>query len=920
MNLFSLYATLGLDAKDFGKGVDSASRQGKGLASDLKDNIGGAAGYVGKKTSAMTIAMGHALYDMGKAAVKGAAELGKSVISEYAQTEQLVGGVKKMFGDDFTLVVDNANNAFKTAGLSANEYMETVTSFSATLLKGLGGDTQKAAEYADMAVRDMADNANTFGTDITSIQNAYQGFAKQNYTMLDNLKLGYGGTKSEMKRLLKDAQKIQRENGVRVKYSIDSFDDIVEAIHVVQKELGITGTTENEAFATISGSFNAFKSSWKNWLSGLANDEADVGQLTDDLVETGKTALANIEKVIPTVVANVTTALSSLGTTALDAGTNLLASLYTGLTGDTTSPEQIKTYIGKVFDDANTKITGLIDTGKTFFTNFLAGLNGDSKAEGNIVQKLGGLFKNFNTTKNSFITAGSTILGKFYTGLTGQTATAENIGKTLGDLFGKGITGISDFLAKGNTLFTDFLAGLNGDTAAKTTIGTTLGAICADGIANVTSLIEAGKGLFSGFLTALNEDPTSGKSIVDKLGGLFSSFNSAKDSFIALGGTILGSFYEKLTGQEATAENVGKTLGGVFDAGVEGAADFIDVAAQLMRDLETAFKSDPQSETEIETFMGGVWTAMGSGMSGVISASGNFLSNLYAAITSDKEGAEKLRKMFEETSETAEEMPISTGAAVVLSGWGLSKALPILKKGFSIFGKTFLTKALPQLALEALVYEGAYNATNPMVTYTDPKTGETTKGRGHVATNEDEENAFGFEISDEKNSFSLSRVLARAFASTFLGTQAGVLLPPTSTLLTLLEAGIEGVSDGMQAVWDWFFPSAGAEEAAPYYDEPVIVQGEPITVPPLETWDGIATWLDPAQYEQREAEPLRGSATSLEQAAQALIDAAAILSAALSGAYVELDGEKVGELVTAKVEEDVVRKMRTQFPTLAWGR
>lgn len=903
MNLFALYATLGLDAKGFEKGVDAASRQGKGLASDLKDNIGGAAGYVGKKTSAMTIAMGHALYDMGKAAVKGAAELGKAVISEYAQTEQLVGGVKKMFGDDYSLVIDNANKAFETAGLSANDYMETVTSFSATLLKGLGGDTKKAAEYADMAVRDMADNANTFGTDIASIQNAYQGFAKQNYTMLDNLKLGYGGTKSEMNRLLRDAMKIQRENGVRVKYSINSFDDIVEAIHVVQNELGITGTTEKEAFDTISGSFNAFKSSWKNWLSGLANDEADVGQLTDDLVESGKTALGNIEKVIPTIVDNVTVALSGLGKAATDAGATLLANLYTGLTGDVTSPEAIKTLIGGVFTDASAKISGLIDTGKTFFTNFLAGLNGDSKAEGNIVQKLGGLFKNFSTAKNSFILAGSTILGRFYTSLTGQEATAENIGKTLGDLFGDGLTGISDFLGKADTLFTDFLSGLNGDTVAKDSIGGILGTICADGISSVTALIDAGKGLFSGFLKAINGEPGKEAGIKIKLASLFSSFTAAKNSFISLGGTILGSFYEKLTGQEATAENVGKTLGGLFDAGVLGAADFLGVAEQFMRNLETAFKSDPQSEGEITTFFDGVWTAVGNGMGGVIAASGHFLSNLYEAITSDKEGAEKMRTLFEEKSEEAEEAPLATGAALYLTGFGLYKTLPALAKGLAKISPTLFGKTMPTLALEALIYEGAYNSTNPMVTYTNPETGEKTKGRGRVATDEDEEAAFGTGQSSAKAHGGASR---RFFVSADI----------QQMIAELIEAGEShyGVSESRADEWlniisSGKYPASG--EA--YRNMALEVENAYKAMKELQERDDYSA-------EEREALPITESATHLGRAAQALIDAAAVLASALAGARVELDGEKVGELVTGKVQEDVVRKMRTQFPTLAWGR
>ena len=192
------------------------------------------------------------------AATATTAVVGASV-SEGAKLEQSRGGVETLFKDDADTVKANADKAFETAGLSANDYMEQVTSFSASLLNSLKGDTAKAATVADQAMVDMADNANKFGTDIGSIQNAYQGFAKQNYTMLDNLKLGYGGTKSEMERLLKDAGKISG-----VKYNLDNLADVYNAIHVIQEKLDVTGTTAREASTTFSGSFGAMKSAVKN--------------------------------------------------------------------------------------------------------------------------------------------------------------------------------------------------------------------------------------------------------------------------------------------------------------------------------------------------------------------------------------------------------------------------------------------------------------------------------------------------------------------------------------------------------------------------------------------------------------------------------------------------------------------------------
>lgn len=172
--------------------------------------------------------------------------------------------------------MEYANTAYQTAGMSANQYMETVTGFSASLLQSLGGDTAAAAEVANQAVIDMSDNANKMGTSVESIQNAYQGFAKQNYTMLDNLKLGYGGTKAEMERLLADAEALQAKNGEIVEYSIDSYADIIEAIHVIQTDIGITGTTAEEASTTIEGSLNMMKAAWTNLLTGVADDTANL--------------------------------------------------------------------------------------------------------------------------------------------------------------------------------------------------------------------------------------------------------------------------------------------------------------------------------------------------------------------------------------------------------------------------------------------------------------------------------------------------------------------------------------------------------------------------------------------------------------------------------------------------------------------
>lgn len=241
--------------------------------------------------------------------------VGKQAISSYADYEQLVGGVETLFKKSAPVVEKYANEAYKTAGISANQYMEQVTSFSASLIQSLGGDTQKAAEYGNRAIIDMSDNANKMGTSMEMIQNAYQGFAKQNYTMLDNLKLGYGGTKTEMQRLIKDASKmtdVQKELGITVDGSSMSFGNIVNAISVMQKSMGIAGTTSKEASQTISGSVNAMKSSWQNLLTGMADDNANFEQLINNFVDSILTVGDNILPRIKTVITGISQMISGL--------------------------------------------------------------------------------------------------------------------------------------------------------------------------------------------------------------------------------------------------------------------------------------------------------------------------------------------------------------------------------------------------------------------------------------------------------------------------------------------------------------------------------------------------------------------------------------------------------------------------------
>lgn len=277
----------GDELKDFKENEDKAGQSAVKMGDLIKANL------ISETIMGGIKKLGSLMGDLAKKAF----ELGKQAVASYAEYEQLIGGVETLFKESSGIVEGYANNAYKTAGLSANEYMTTVTAFTASLLQSLNGDTAKSAEVADMAITDMADNANKMGTSIEMIQNAYQGFAKQNYTMLDNLKLGYGGTKGEMERLLADATAISG-----IEYDISNLNDVFQAIHIIQGELGITGTTAKEASTTISGSLASMKSAWSNMLTGIADENADFGLLIDNLVESIMTVMDNLLPRISTTI------------------------------------------------------------------------------------------------------------------------------------------------------------------------------------------------------------------------------------------------------------------------------------------------------------------------------------------------------------------------------------------------------------------------------------------------------------------------------------------------------------------------------------------------------------------------------------------------------------------------------------------
>lgn len=296
---------LGKSLGDTGDDAEKAKKKADGFGSAWKKAL--------TKLKPAAAAAVKALAAVTAAAAAAFGAVVKQSVEDYSDYEQLVGGVETLFKSSSDKVVAYANNAYKTAGLSANDYMETVTSFSASLLQGLGGDTEAASVIADQAITDMSDNANKMGTDMEMIQNAYQGFAKQNYTMLDNLKLGYGGTAGEMARLINDSgvlgdtMKVTEQTVNEV-----SFDKMIEAIHVVQTNMGITGTTAKEASETIQGSVSAMRAAWKNFTTGMADDTQDFDTLVDNVVDSVDTVADNVIPRIQKLLPRLTQGLSDL--------------------------------------------------------------------------------------------------------------------------------------------------------------------------------------------------------------------------------------------------------------------------------------------------------------------------------------------------------------------------------------------------------------------------------------------------------------------------------------------------------------------------------------------------------------------------------------------------------------------------------
>lgn len=586
MDVFNLQAKITLDVSDYEKNLNTAAGHMRNFGSTVEGIVQGIA---------MTVAT------VFSAAAAGTAALVKGATEEYARFEQLVGGVDALFGEAAGKTLqENADAAFQTAGLSANAYMDTATSFAASLIQALGGDTAAAVDMVDMAVTDMADNANRMGTDIGSIQHAYQGFAKQNYTMLDNLKLGYGGTKAEMARLINDTgilgDTIVELSTMTQKGNFEevvSFDLVIEAIHQVQEEMNITDTTMEEASGTIEGSINTMKAAWSNWQAGLADPDANMTVLTDNLVSSFQTAADNV---IP--------AVQRIG--------DSLTQVFTHITGIDLTP------VTAVFDNLKTSLT---DIGAAFADG---GISGGFEAITAQIETLTGL-------DLSGVTQGFTGIGEAFTEIgaafmsggaeSGLIAVVEQIEQLTGlDLSGikEGISGIFEAFGDIAGAFEQggVLGGFSNIAATLTDLTGIDFTYFVSGVQDVVAVIsEAAPGI-----------NTKVQEIFGGLQELFTVFSEYLSAIWPIISPIITGMINAFTGFITIAF---ETLAGLFSNILDAISGAVEAVTGIIGAVTAVLKGDFEvAAAAVKTAWDGVLTFFGGVANGILDYFSNIVSGM----------------------------------------------------------------------------------------------------------------------------------------------------------------------------------------------------------------------------------------------------------------------------------------------------
>lgn len=572
MNLLDLMVKVGID--------DQASSHIGKIGDSVKSGLGSAA-----KAGAAAMAA------VGAAAVGGAVALGKASLDAYASYEQLSGGVEKLFGDASGTVLGFAQEAYKTTGMSANQYMEQVTSFSAALIGSLGGDTEAAAQQADVAMRAISDNVNVFGSNMEDVQNAFQGFAKQNYTMLDNLKLGYGGTKSEMERLIADANAYAEANGQAADLSIESFSDIVTAIELIQEKQGIAGTTAREAATTIEGSINMTKAAWQNLLAEFGKDDGEVGARMTELVDSAMAAFNNIMPRVQIIFESVATALPTFMPMLLDALNTALPTLLDAITQTLpgvlealvttiqTIAEQIPQLVATLVPVLISLAPVLLEAALQMFLGILNALaQSGPELTNSLIDTIMAMAELLVQYAPQILDAGHTLFAAIITALLQRAP--EIIGKLIemvGELIGSVVGSVGDMLAAGGELIGGLLSAI-GD-AAGDLVGK-MGEILDGMIRSVGDffwdLFNAGADLIQGLIDGIGSAIGGvGDAIMGGLGGAvdgvlnFLGIHSPSKLFKWIGDMTMDGLSE---GIEETAKDTEKAMRKAAE-GVYRAAD-----------------------------------------------------------------------------------------------------------------------------------------------------------------------------------------------------------------------------------------------------------------------------------------------------------------------------------------------------------